>query len=105
MSRARGQDFLTDISSLVDRVKTLELVTFGDDNSAPPVQDAFTVGSISVLSRLRCQRLQLLTYLLPTFFLLLFWLLALVRCTAHPWLNVCEVEHRLLVYLTLNLSR
>ena len=48
MSRARGQDFLTDISSLVDRVKTLELVTFGDDNSAPPVQDAFTVGSISV---------------------------------------------------------
>ena len=46
--RARGQDFLTDISSLVDRVRTLELVTFGDDNSAPPVQDAFTVGSISV---------------------------------------------------------
>src|SRR3569623_1093153 len=48
MSRNRRQDFLTDISSLVDRVKTLELVTFGDDNSAPPVQDAFTVGSISV---------------------------------------------------------
>ena len=48
MSRVRGQALLTDISSLVDRVKTLELVTFGDDNSAPPVQDAFTVGSISV---------------------------------------------------------
>lgn len=47
-SRVRGQEFLTDISSLVDRVTTLELVTFGDENSAPPVQDSFSVGSISV---------------------------------------------------------
>ena len=47
-SQNRGQDFLSDIGALVDRVRTLELVTFGDNNSAPPVQDTFTVGSVSV---------------------------------------------------------
>ena len=44
--RARGQDFLTDISSLVGRVRTLELVTFGEDESPPSVQEAIVVGSI-----------------------------------------------------------
>ena len=46
--QGRGQDFLQDIGSLVDRVRTLELVTYGDSNPAPPVQDTFTVGSVSV---------------------------------------------------------
>ena len=47
-SQVRGQDKMSDIGSLVDRVRTLELVTFGDSESVPPVQDAFTVGPISV---------------------------------------------------------
>ena len=47
-SRTRGQDFLTDISSLVGRVRTLELVTFGEDESPPSVQESIVVGSISV---------------------------------------------------------
>lgn len=46
--RVRGQDFLTDISSLVGRVRTLELVTFGEDESPPSVQESIVVGSISV---------------------------------------------------------
>ena len=50
--RSRGQDFLTDISSLVGRVRTLELVTFGEDESPPSVQpsvqDCIVVGEISV---------------------------------------------------------
>lgn len=46
--RVRGQGFLTDISSLVTRVRTLELVTFGETDSTPSVQESILVGSISV---------------------------------------------------------
>ena len=48
MSRARGRDFLTDISALVGRVRTLELVTFGEDEPSPTVQESIVIGTISV---------------------------------------------------------
>ena len=48
MSRARGQDFLTDISALVGRMRTLELVTFGENDPSPFVQESIVVGTISV---------------------------------------------------------
>ena len=46
--RVRGQEFLTDIGSLVTRVRTLELDTFGETDSTPSVQESIVVGSISV---------------------------------------------------------
>lgn len=49
-SRTRGQDFLSDISSLVNRVRTSELVTYGDEPEGSSVSDqhSIVVGTISV---------------------------------------------------------